>query len=55
MKPGHLSTPRTLADATFTVGHASAYPYERQARRADIFLVVVCVIASSLMLLGVLA
>lgn len=54
MKPSHLSTPRTLADASFTVGHASAYRFERQARRADIFLVVVCVAAAALMLWGII-
>lgn len=53
MKPSHLSTPRTLADASFDVGYPT-YRYERQARRADIALVVVCAAVAALMLWGVI-
>lgn len=50
----NITTPRTLADATFEVGYPTSYRYERQARRADVLLVVVCVAAAGLMLLGVI-
>ena len=50
----NITTPRTLADASFDVGHASAYPHERSARRADMFLIVVCVAAAGLMLWGII-
>ena len=33
MKPSHLTTPRQLADCTFTVGHAELV--RRTGRRAD--------------------
>lgn len=49
----NITTPRTLADASFNVGYPT-YRYERQARRADLFMVVVCVAAAGLMLVGVI-
>ena len=54
MKPSHYTTPRTLADANFDVGYPTRYRFERSARRADVFMVVVCVAAAGLMLLGVI-
>ncbi len=54
MKPSHYTTPRTLADASFDVGYPTRYRFERSARRADVFLIVVCVAAAGLMLLGVI-
>lgn len=50
----NITTPRTLADAEFRTGHASAYPHERSARRADLFLIAVCVAAAGLMLWGII-
>ncbi len=50
----NITTPRTLANATFEVGYPTSYRYERQARRADVFMVVICVAAAGLMLLGVI-
>lgn len=43
-------TPRTMADATFEVG----YPYEREGRRADLLIAVVCVAAAALMVIGII-
>jgi hypothetical protein len=54
MKPSHYTTPRTLADCQFTSGYPTRYRFERQAKRADVFMVVVCVAAAGLMLLGVI-
>lgn len=39
MKPSHTTTPRTLADCTFTTGYASA----QQERRANIRDAVLCI------------
>lgn len=54
MKHSHLQTPRTLADCQFTSGYPTRYRYERSARRADLFLIVVCVAAAGLMLWGII-
>lgn len=54
MKPSHMSTPRTMADSTFQVGYPTLYRYERQARRADVLMAVVCAVAVVLMLWGVI-
>lgn len=54
MKLSHLQTPRTLADCQFTSGYPTRYRHERRARRADLFMVVVCVVAAGLMLLGLI-
>lgn len=48
----NITTPRTLADASFDVGYPTRYRFERSARRADVFMAVVCVIVAGLMLLG---
>lgn len=50
----NTTTPRTLADASFDVGYPTRYRFERSARRADLFLIVVCVAAAGLMLWGVI-
>ncbi len=47
-------TPRTLADSSFDVGHQSAYPYEREGRRADLLIAIVCVAAAALMVIGII-
>lgn len=47
-------TPRTIAECDFTTGYAIDNPAERSARRTDLYLVVVCVLAAGLMLLGVI-
>jgi hypothetical protein len=31
MKPSHLQTPRTMGEATFTVGYSSVQSYRKQA------------------------
>ena len=33
MKPSHITTPRTLADCTFTYGYASVRPMAHRTRR----------------------
>lgn len=54
VKHSHLQTPRTLAESSFTVGYPTLYRYERQARRSDVLLVVVCAAVAGLILLGVI-
>lgn len=54
MKRSHLQTPRTLAECEFTCGYPIDNPNEVSARRADVFLVIVCVLAVGLILLGVI-
>lgn len=50
----NITTPRTLAESSFTVGYPTLYRYERQARRSDVLLVVVCAAVAGLILLGVI-
>lgn len=40
MKPSHLTTPRSLADCTFTTGYSSA-SVSRRERAADVALAAV--------------
>ncbi len=47
-------TPRTLADASFEVGYPTTYRYEREGRRADLLIAVVCVVAAGLMYWGLI-
>lgn len=54
MKRSHLQTPRTLAECEFTSGYPIDNPNEASARRADVFLVIVCTLAAGLMLLGII-
>jgi hypothetical protein len=40
MKPSHLTTPRTLADCTFTVGHSIAEPRRNYKPAPEIIILV---------------
>lgn len=57
MKPSHITTPRTLADCTFTQGYTSAasYPHERSHRIADAVIAAILVAVIAAIVLGVLA
>lgn len=44
MKPSHLTTPRTLADCTFTYGYTSVHPMaHRNSRWASIGYAAACI------------
>jgi hypothetical protein len=39
MKPSHLTTPRTLADCTFTVGYSIAEPKHNYSQAPGLIIV----------------
>lgn len=39
MKPSHLTTPRTLADCTFVVGHSIAEPRRSYSQTPGLIIV----------------
>ncbi len=47
MKPSHLTTPRTLADCTFVVGHSIAEPRRHYSQAPG--LIIVCIILGALL------
>lgn len=47
MKPSHLTTPRTLADCTFTVGHSIAEPRRHHSYATG--LIIACIALGALL------
>ncbi len=47
MKPSHLTTPRNLADCTFTMGHSNITTIERRGHSAVVIISIMglCVFA----------
>lgn len=54
MKPSHLSTPRTLADATFTVGYREQ-ELQRAGDRVDVVIAVLFIVFLIGLAVGVFA